>query len=203
LQEKELELTRQKELKFKSDLNALQARINPHFLYNALNSIASLAHISADKTEKMAISLSKLFRYNINKEDEHFATIADELEMVNIYLNVEKNRFEDKLSYSVKLDEKIKDFQIPKFLLQPLVENAVKHGVSKITGRGIIKINIFEKDNKIIMEIFDNGPEFPQGLTSGYGLQNTYEKLKLLYKKPFEIKYINDPEKHLEVTLNK
>ena len=203
LQEKELELAKQKELKFKSDLNALQARINPHFLYNALNSLASLAYIDAERTEKMALSLSKLFRYNINKEDEHFSSIKDEIEMAQIYLDIEKNRFEEKLEYSIDVQNSLLDFNIPKFILQPLTENAVKHGISKITSKGIIKINIFEEEQKVMIEIYDNGPEFPDGLISGYGLQNTYEKFKLLYKKPFEIEFINKPEKKLVIILTK
>ncbi len=203
LQEKELELSKQKELKFKSDLNALQARINPHFLYNALNSLASLAYIDAGRTEKMALSLSKLFRYNINKEDEHFSSIKDEIEMTEIYLEIEKNRFEDKLEYNIEIQNSLYEFQIPKFILQPLAENAVKHGVSKITAKGIIKIKIFEQGQKVFIEIYDNGPEFPGGLISGYGLQNTYEKLKLLYKKSFEIEFINKPEKKLVIMLSK
>jgi sensor histidine kinase YesM len=203
LKEKELELTKQKELKLKSDLNALQARINPHFLYNALNSLASLAHIDAGRTENMALSLSKLFRYNINKEDEHFSKIIDEIEMTNIYLDIEKNRFEEKLEYTINIEEKLNDFEIPKFVLQPLAENAVKHGISKIVEKGIIKINIFEQNQKVIIEICDNGPNFPDGLTSGYGLQNTYEKFKLLYKKPFDIEFFNKPEKKLMITLTK
>ncbi len=203
LQEKELELSKQKELKFKSDLNALQARINPHFLYNALNSLASLTHIDSDRTEKMALSLSKLFRYNINKTEEHYATLKDEIEMAEIYLQIEKNRFEDKLNYSIDIQEQLSEFIIPRFILQPLAENAVKHGISKIVGKGIIRINIFEEVQKVIIEIYDNGPDFPGGLISGYGLQNTYEKLKLLYKKPFDIAFINAPEKKLVITLTK
>ncbi len=203
LQEKELELSKQKELKFKSDLNALQARINPHFLYNALNSLASLTHIDSDRTEKMALSLSKLFRYNINKTEEHFASLKDEIEMAEIYLQIEKNRFEEKLNYSIEIEETLNDFVIPKFILQPLAENAVKHGISKIVGKGIIRINIFEQAQKVMIEIYDNGPDFPGGLISGYGLQNTYEKLKLLYKKPFDIAFINTPEKKLVIALTK
>ena len=203
LQEKELELSKQKELKFKSDLNALQARINPHFLYNALNSLASLAYIDAARTEKMALSLSKLFRYNINKEDNHYSTIKEEVEMTEIYLEVEKNRFEDKLEYHIEVQNDLYNFKIPKFILQPLAENAVKHGISKITEKGIVKIKIFEKEQKVNIEIYDNGPEFPGGLISGYGLQNTYEKFKLLYKKSFEIEFINQPEKKLVITLSK
>ena len=121
--------------------------------------------------------------------------------MTEIYLQVEKNRFEDKLTYSIEIQEQLKEFIVPRFILQPLAENAVKHGVSKIVGKGMIRINIFEDGQKVFIEIYDNGPEFPGGLISGYGLQNTYEKLKLLYKKPFDISFINKPEKKLVITL--
>ncbi|MPM30016.1 hypothetical protein SDC9_76558 [bioreactor metagenome] len=202
LQQKELELTKQKELKFKSDLNALQARINPHFLYNSLNSIASLAQNDADKTEQMAISLSKLFRYNLNKEDDLYAAISDEAEMTAIYLGIEKIRFEDKMKFSIDVQESLKSVKVPKFILQPLAENAVKHGISKLTGQGNIDIRVFEKDEKIIVEVADNGPEFPGGLMNGYGLQNVYDKLKLLYKKPFDVEFVNSPQKKVVITLN-
>ncbi len=202
LQEKELELSRQKELKFKSDLNALQARINPHFLYNALNSIASLAHTDAKRTEHMAMSLSKLFRYNINKDNGMEATLKEEAEMTEVYLEVEKIRFGEKLNYTIELEESLNSVKVPKFILQPLVENAVKHGISQISTQGIIKIRIFELGGKIIIEVYDNGPAFPGGLMTGYGLQNTYEKLSLLYKKPFDIEFINNPEKMIRIILN-
>ena len=123
--------------------------------------------------------------------------------MAQIYLDIEKNRFEEKLEYSIDVQNSLLDFNIPKFILQPLTENAVKHGISKITSKGIIKINIFEEEQKVMIEIYDNGPEFPDGLISGYGLQNTYEKFKLLYKKPFEIEFINKPEKKLVIILTK
>lgn len=203
LQEKELELSKQKELKFRSDLNALQARINPHFLYNALNSIASLAHIDANRTEHMAMSLSKLFRYNINKDNGMDASLKEEAEMAAVYLEVEKIRFADKLTYTIELDASLNEFRVPKFILQPLVENAVKHGISQINTQGIIKIRIFELEGKVIIEVHDNGPEFPGGLMSGYGLQNTYEKLTLLYKKTFDIEFLNGEDKMIRVRLGK
>jgi signal transduction histidine kinase len=203
LQEKELELTRQKELTLQSDLMTLQSRINPHFLYNALNSIASLVYVDAGKTEKMALSLSRLFRYNINKGNELFSTIRDEIEMVELYLSIEKNRFDEKLFYNIEVADSLAQFAVPRFLLQPLVENAVKHGISKLTEQGEIKIKIFENEQKVFIEIYDNGPEFPGGLMSGYGLQNTYEKLKHVYKKPFDIEFVNLPEKKMVITLAK
>jgi sensor histidine kinase YesM len=203
IQQKELELAKQKELKIKSDLNALQARINPHFLYNSLNSIASLSRIDPEKTESMALSLSKLFRYNLNKGDDFFATLSEEVEMAQTYLEIEKIRFDDRMDFEIELADFLKDFRVPKFILQPLAENAVKHGISKVKKKGVISIRIFENENRVFIEIGDNGPAFPEGLISGYGLQNTYDKLKLLYQKPFEVMFVNKPEKKAVIVLSK
>lgn len=201
LQEKEYELTRQKELKNRAELSTLQAKINPHFLYNALNSIAALAHIDSTRTEEMALSLSKLFRYNLNREEDMISTIRQEIEMVQLYLQIEKQRFADRLSFEVSITENLFERQVPRFLIQPLVENAIKHGVSQITGQGIIKLKVYEEDKSLFIEIHDNGPRFPQGLVTGYGLQNTYDKLTLVYKKPYEVRFVNEPEKYIQIKL--
>ena len=203
IKEKDLKISLQNELLVKSQLSELQARINPHFLYNSLNSLAELAKTNADKTEKMALSLSQLFQYSTNRDDTHTTTLSEEIRMVELYLSVEKQRFADKLEYAVKLDDNLKNYVIPKFLLQPIVENAVKHGISKITQKGQIKIEITEEENKINIKIFDNGPDFPKGLINGYGLQNTYDKLNLIYEKPFEIRFVNGDNKHFWLLLNK
>ena len=146
--ENETKLSKLRELKSKAELNALHSRINPHFLYNSLNSIAGLAHDDADKTEHMALSLSKLFRYSINKEKSDWTTFKEELEMVRIYLDVEKVRFDDRLSYLVEIPKELEEQQIPRFIIQPLVENAVKHGISKSVDGGDIKVSISKRGKK-------------------------------------------------------
>jgi sensor histidine kinase YesM len=130
--ENEVKLASLRELKTKAELNALHSRVNPHFLYNALNSITGLAKIDAEKTEHMALSLSKLFRYSINKEQSDWSTLYEELEMVKIYLDIEKVRFEDRLDFRVDLPDELGAVKIPRFIIQPLVENAIKHGISKL-----------------------------------------------------------------------
>lgn len=198
--ERDVKIAQQNELVLRAQLDAMQARINPHFLYNALNSIAELSRIDASRTEEMALALSSLFRYNVNREGNVFSNISEEIEMVKLYLFVEKQRFNEKLNYLIEVDENILEVEIPKFLLQPLVENAVKHGISKINNNGFIKIEIKKAESDIEIKIFDNGPEFPDGIINGYGLQNTYEKLDMLCKKPYEIRFINVP-KHLYLIL--
>ncbi|WP_167612612.1 sensor histidine kinase [Maribellus sediminis] len=199
--ESETKLSKLRELKTKAELNALHSRVNPHFLYNSLNSIAGLAHSNADQTEHMALSLSKLFRYSINKEKSDWTTINEELEMVKIYLDVEKVRFNDRLVYSVVIPDELKEQKIPRFIIQPLVENAVKHGISKSVEGGNIKVEI-QKDKKgIVISVADSGREFPKDLTPGFGLQSIYDKLEILYNDRFELSFTNSPIKQVSLKL--
>ncbi|MCK3686192.1 histidine kinase [Maribellus sp. YY47] len=199
--QKDVEIAKMKELKNQAELNALHSRINPHFLYNSLNSIASLAHIDADKTENMATGLSELFRYSINKENKTFVTVAEELEMVKKYLEIEKTRFGDKLVYEIDADESTREKQIPKFLIQPLVENAVKHGLSKIKAMGKITVEVRQLEKDLSISIFDNGPDFPAEPVSGYGLQNLHDKLDIIYGNDAGINWENGDNKHVRITL--
>lgn len=199
--ENETKLSQLRELKTKAELNVLHSRINPHFLYNSLNSIAGLAHSNANKTEHMALSLSKLFRYSINKEKSDWTTFNEELEMVKIYLDVEKVRFDDRLIFAVEIDPELKEQKIPRFIIQPLVENAVKHGISKSVDGGEIKIKIAKDKKDTIIAVSDSGKAFPKDLTPGFGLQSIYDKLEILYKNKFEMSFTNSPLKQVTLKL--
>lgn len=200
--ETEVKIANLRELKTKAELNALHSRINPHFLYNSLNSIAGLAHDDADKTEHMALSLSKLFRYSINKDQSDWTTFKEELEMVKIYLDVEKVRFDDRLNYSVELPSELENYKIPRFIIQPLVENAVKHGLSKSVESGQIKVVVTQEGSKVFIAVSDDGPAFPNDLAPGFGIQSIYDKLEILYKNKFEMNFINSPQKQVLIRLN-
>lgn len=197
----ESKLSHLRELKTKAELNSLHSQVNPHFLYNALNSIAGLAHENADKTEHMALSLSKLFRYSINKEKSDWTTVEEELEMVNIYLEVEKIRFDEQLSYSIEVADSFKEIKIPRFIIQPLVENAVKHGLSKSITKGEIKVVISLDKDWLSIDVYDSGPAFPDDLNPGIGLQGIYDKLDILYPESFEMNFSNTPLKKVTIRL--
>ena len=190
-----------KELQLATELNSLHAQINPHFLYNALNSIASLAHINANKTEEMALSLSDLFKYSINRKGEKLSTIKDEVEMVENYLKIEKIRFEDRLEFSVDVAPSLLEKKIPRYVLQPLIENAVKHGTSNIEGKGNIHLNITKNNNNLLISVGDNGPDFPDGLVSGHGLQSVYDLLRLSYGEQATMNWENSPKKKITISI--
>lgn len=199
--ENDLQLSRLRELKTKAELNALHSKINPHFLYNSLNSIAGLAKTDADKTEQMALLLSKLFRYSINKEQSDWSTLAEEMEMVQIYLEIEKVRFDDRLVFSINLPDNLKPVRVPRFMIQPLVENAIKHGISKLVGQGQVAIDIRQNERWLEIAVSDNGPDFPSELFPGFGLQGVYDKLEILYPNRFELHFTHVPQKQIMIKL--
>jgi len=201
--EKELEVSRLSELKVKAELDALHARVNPHFLYNALNSIADLAVTDGKKARDMTISLADLFRYSINYNQSNYATVEEELAICSLYLHIEKIRFGEQLSYEVHAEEKTLYRLIPRFLLQPVLENAVKHGL-KVTGRvSEIRIEVIKEYDIVVIRVYDNGPPFPKDLNPGYGLKSIFDKLDLLFAGCFELNMYNEPVKYLELRLEK
>jgi two-component system LytT family sensor kinase len=202
VKEKEVELSRLKEAKAEAEVKMLQSQINPHFLYNALNSIASLAHTDADKTEKMALSLSDLFRHSINRKGKKVNTLGDELSLVRNYLEIEQIRFGDRLDFSIDVEPDLLKVEIPMFMLQPLVENAIKHGISKIEDQGEIVLKVNKKDNGILISVQDNGPDFPEGLVSGHGLQTVYDLLRFSYGDKSEISWHNHPKKEITIFID-
>ena len=203
LDEKELEVAKLQQLKAKAELDALHSKINPHFLYNALNSIADLAITDGKKARKMTIALADLFRYSINYSDHNYSTIKEDIEMTEVYLEIEKIRFEDKLNYSIHLDTDVSHYLVPRFLLQPVVENAVKHGL-KTTGKMTeINIDVKNRSDGLQITVADNGPAFPDELTPGYGVKSIYDKLDLLFPGNYEIHFSNQPEKKVTINIHK
>lgn len=203
LNEKELEVARLQTLKTKAELDALHSKINPHFLYNALNSIADLAVTDGKKARKMTIALADLFRYSINYSNHNYTTIQDELAMAEVYLQIEKVRFEDQLTYVINADESLFHFLVPRFVLQPIVENAVKHGL-KATGKLTeIIIEVKSVESGMEINVADNGPAFPEELLPGYGVKSIYDKMDLLFPGNYEIHFNNHPRKQVSIHIFK
>ena len=151
----------------------------------------------------MTVALADLFRYSINYSNNNFSTVKDEVEMAEVYLQIEKIRFEDQLNYKVKVNPELNHYLVPRFVLQPLVENAVKHGL-KATGRMTeIELEVREDNGVLILSIADSGPVFPDELNAGYGVKSVYDKLDLLFPEHYEIHFSNEPRKKVSVHLQK
>ena len=201
LREKELEMVKLSQLKTQAELATLHARINPHFLYNSLNSIASLIHIDPDKAESMTLKLSKLFRYSINYDQEDLVRVKDEIETGKTYLDLEKVRFGDRIDFRIEVDEALLEAKIPRFLIQPLVENALKHGLKNTVSDGELRVSLQQQGEQVELIVADNGVPFPAELQTGYGLQSTYDKLSLLYGEDYELSISNNPVKQIKILI--
>lgn len=201
LQAKEMEVMKLNQSKTQAELQALQSKINPHFLYNALNSIVSLIHEDPDKAEDMTLKLSKLFRYSINSMQENFCLVKEEVEILNTYLDIEKVRFGSRINFKIEVPDELKGKMVPRFLLQPLVENALKHGLKDVRENGEIKVMITKNEQQLELFIYDNGIPFPAQLEAGYGLQSTFDKLQLLYKDNYDLQMNNSPSKHIKISI--
>ena len=202
-QVKEMETLKLKEQLMQAQLDALHAKINPHFLYNSLNSIAGLALTDGHKTRKMAISLSKFFRYSINRENSNLTTVKEEMEMAETYLEIEKVRFEERLNFKITIDQGLEEFKIPRFILQPLVENSVKHGMKGDLQELFISIHARYEGKKLTLSVQDNGLPFAENFAPGYGLKSVYDKLDLLFPGKYEVALYNSPEKQVKIIIER
>ena len=180
-----------------SELIALQSQINPHFLYNTLDSIFwSAQEYGADNIARMTVALSNVFRMSLNRGSA-FWKISDELQLVNNYLLVQNMRFDDRFQVEIHLDEALMDKQIIKLILQPIVENAVQHGLEKRSGKGSIRITAEEEGDNLTFVIQDNGIGFQvdeeNPLGNGYALHNVDRRIKLYYGPQFGVVIHSEP----------
>ena len=171
-----------------SELKALQSQINPHFLFNVLNTMTSLIRTNPEKAREVTIDLSKYLRYNLDNNLKNVELIK-ELNQIDTYIKIEKARFGDKLNIIYDVDESLYNFQIPSLIIQPLVENSIKHGILKKRDKGFVKIIIKKIERDIEVEIEDDGIGIEQTIIDNLdkkieeniGLKNVHQRLKLLY----------------------
>ena len=182
----------------KNELAAIKAQLNPHFLYNVFNTISASIPAENEKTRHMIAQLSDLFRYQLKATKEDLVTIEEELEFVTNYLQLEKARFEERLHVDIDVEESLLQEKIPPMLLQPIVENAIKHGLSSIIEGGSISISIYKENEKLHFEIADTGIgvlDKNSLLNKGIGLTNTQLRLEKNYNST--LKFIDNQPKGL------
>ncbi|MEN8139540.1 MAG: histidine kinase [Bacteroidota bacterium] len=165
-----------------SELKALKSQVNPHFLFNSLNSISYLTISDGYKAQEMLVKLSEYIRYALRKEENQFTVLSEELDNLHSYIDIEKIRFEDKIVYSEKIDDDLSNLKIPHLILQPLMENAIKYGVYESEKAVDVVLEIRTKD-EFVEIIFKNDFNEDSYLHrgEGIGLKNIADRLKLLY----------------------
>ena len=187
LEKNRLEQEKKREL----ELTALQAQINPHFLYNTLDAIGWIAVMKGqNEIEQMVMELSRFFRLSLHKGDKKI-TIEDEMGIVISYVTIEQLRNPGKFDIKYEIEPEITGLLVPKIILQPIVENAIKHGVSQVRRHGMITVRGYRKGDDVYLEVSDNGCGFRQKSShihgSGYGLRNVNERIQLEYGSEYGI----------------
>ena len=166
-------------------LEALRAQLNPHFLFNALNVVTMLIRRGANEDALRAVvNLSELLRSVLAAGATLEVSLRDEMALVERYLEVEQLRFRDRLSVEIAIEPEVIEARVPGLILQPLVENAIKHGIAKVDGPGHVQISARHEGRRLILRVADNGPGFPNVWDTarpGVGLPNTRERLERTY----------------------
>ncbi len=199
--ERNRELEQHKAVADRARLQAIQARLNPHFLYNSLNSLASQIASNPEAAERMSLDLAKMFRELLDRQGEGPVLVHEAIDLLRTYLNIEKTRFGDNLHYHLTVSEEAASWKMPRFLMQPLVENAVIHG--RPDDGAPVKVEVDARVNHgcLVLTVSDNGDPFPNPLPGGFGLQSVSDTLELCYPDSYDLEFRNPPEKSVVISL--
>ena len=205
---------KEQKAKRRYELKVLQSQINPHFLYNTLDSIIWMAEWGKNQeVVKMTSSLARLLRRSISNEQE-VVTIEEEIDYTEAYLTIQKMRYQDKLEYEIEAEPDIRKEETVKLVLQPVVENAIYHGIKYKDGKGLIQIRGFREGGDIILQVEDDGRGMDQDTlehifekhvrdtkSNGVGLQNVHERIRLYYGAAYGLSFESEPGKGTVVTI--
>ncbi len=162
-------------------LKSLQMQLNPHFLFNTLHAISALMHKDVDAADRMVAQLSDLLRRALDSGDEQEVSVRREIDFLQRYVAIEQTRFGKRLTVEMNIAPDTQTALVPNLLLQPLVENAIKHGIEKQARPGTIEITSSRVDGELILEVSDNGKGLPEQWNENIGLSNTRSRLSQLY----------------------
>ncbi|MBX2944637.1 MAG: histidine kinase [Cyclobacteriaceae bacterium] len=187
------------------ELNNLKSQLNPHFIFNALNSIRALVDENPKKSKQAINQLSNILRNSLAYEKKGLTRFEDELKMVKDYLSLESVRFEERLKTDFSIDPQSAGFRVPPLMVQTLVENGVKHGISKLTEGGVIQLRTIVENNRLKIQIRNSG-QILNGARrgrGGLGITNTIQRLKLLYGDEATFRMVNENDSFVltEITI--
>ncbi|OLE54667.1 MAG: hypothetical protein AUG51_07210 [Acidobacteria bacterium 13_1_20CM_3_53_8] len=173
-------------------LSALRMQLNPHFLFNSLNAITVLVRDqNTQAASRMLELLSGVLRQVLQSEKRQKVTLDEELQFIEKYLAIEQVRFSDRLQVRWSVEPDIRDALVPEFILQPLVENAIRHGIAKLSEAGKIKIRARQDNGRLILSVEDNGPGYYPVSNIGVGLANTTARLANLFGERGHLQMMN------------
>jgi two-component system LytT family sensor kinase len=204
--QQQMEATRLSEQLTKAQLNALRHQIEPHFLFNTLNAIAGqVREGNNDGAVDMIARLSEFLRHLLRNPGRQEVPLGEELEFVQKYLDIQKVRFADRLQVKIDVVKDLNSARVPSLILQPIVENAVKHGIAKRAQGGAIEISAMRIDGKLTVMVYNDGPSLPgdwEGKWAAIGLGNVRERLQSLYGDDSELKMTNEDARGVKVSIS-
>lgn len=164
-------------------LEVLKTQLHPHFLFNTLNAISALMHRDVEAADRMIVLLADLLRLSLDQDDRHLVPLRNELEFLERYLAIEKIRFRDRLKVEIDIESSCFAAQVPRLILQPLVENSVRHGIARSSSAGLVAVKARRKGNRLDLSVIDDGPGITEAplRREGVGLSNTRARLDQLY----------------------
>ena len=177
-------------------LKTLEAELHPHFLFNTLHAISTLVHTNPEAADRMISRLSDLLRLTFDRSGAAGVPLKEELEFLQKYLEIEQIRFQDRLSVRFDIDPETLDTEVPRLILQPLVENAIKHGIGPRSGEGLVQVSAKKRETGTWIEVRDNGVGLSRTsrarFTNGVGLSNTRARLECLYGDAHRLDFADD-----------
>jgi two-component system LytT family sensor kinase len=206
LARQEMEAARLSEQLTKAQLNALRHQIEPHFLFNTLNAIAGLVREgNNDGAVDMIAELSEFLRHVLKERGRQEVPLEEELEFAQKYLDIQKARFAERLQVRIDVAKELGTARVPSLILQPIVENAVKHGIAKRAQGGVIEISAARANGKLTLKVYNDGPGLPvdcEGKREAIGLSNVRERLHSLYGNACELRMANEEGRGVKVTIS-
>ena len=201
-QERELRAAQLESLLSQAQLLSLKMQLHPHFLFNTLNGIVALTREgNNDGAVKMLLGLSRMLRYALDSSGRQEVPLSEEIDFLRLYVDVERMRFPDRFDVRMNISEEVKNAMVPSLVLQPLVENAIRHGVGPRIASGSVAISADREGDELIVKVEDDGVGLPSdGVTDGIGLRNTRSRLAQLYER-FDFDVANRPEGGVAVSL--
>ncbi len=211
------DIIQQEQEKRRSDLDILHSQINPHFLYNTLDSVVRMVELGRnDEAVVMVTSLARLFRISLSK-GQTIIPLTAELDHARHYITIQKMRFKDKFTATIEMEEGLDTLFVTKLIVQPILENAIYHGMAYADGDGVIQIQAYQKQDQIFIDVIDNGPGMRQEVVdklldprhpgphtkgSGIGLQNVHQRIRLTFGTEYGLTIFSEPDAGTTVRIN-
>jgi signal transduction histidine kinase len=177
-----------------AQLSQLKAQLRPHFFFNALNTISALMHVDVDRADRLLARLGDLLRASLQANDQELTSLREEMRTLQLFAQIMQERFSDRVSLAWRVDADVLEMKVPVLLLQPLLENAFKHGVERSVGPVAIEVRAYRDGDRLRIEIGNTGSSVPAEYREGVGLRNCRERLTVIYGEQADLQLVQESD---------